>query len=341
MKQKNTKNQQSLSRFFAVIAALFALLVLLFFASLGAGYTDLSISQIFAVLLGKGTREQNLILFQFRLIRIVLAIMVGAGLAVSGTVFQTISKNALASPDLLGVNAGAGIAVLCATVMESEDRALGILALPFAALFGALLTALLIYGLSNRKGAPLSPLRLVLVGVSVTSGIHALDMILTVRLSPEHYNTVNTWLIGSVYGNRWAHVLVLLPWLLIIPFFIYQAGKLNLLHLSDGVAVGLGSELARNRLIALLLATALAAACVAVGGTIGFVGLVCPHLAKSLVGPNHARSIPASALTGAVLLLASDLVARTIVAPREMLLGIVVSLIGAPYFLYILMTSKK
>ncbi|MDO4268951.1 MAG: iron ABC transporter permease [Eubacteriales bacterium] len=341
MNEKNQEKQQSLLRFFCVIAVLTALLLILFFVSLKAGYTELGMPQIFAVLMGKGTREQNLIVFQFRLIRIVLAILVGAGLAVSGTVFQTISKNALASPDLLGVNAGAGIAVLLVTFFEPEDKALGILALPFAALFGALVTALLIYKLANRRGAPLSPLRLVLVGVSVTSGIHALDMILTVRLSPERYNTVNTWLIGSVYGNRWAHVLVLLPWLAIIPLFIYRAGRLNLLHLSDGVAIGLGSELGRNRLAALLLATALAAACVAVGGTIGFVGLVCPHLAKSLVGPNHARSIPAAALTGAALLLAADLVARTIVAPREMLLGIVVSLIGAPYFLYILMTSKK
>lgn len=340
IKQKE-ENKQSLAHFFCILAIMSVLLVLLFFVSLQAGYTKLSLSEIFAVFLGKGSREQQLIVYQFRLVRIVLAILVGAGLAVSGTIFQTISKNALASPDLLGVNAGAGIAVLIFTFFESSQKAFGILVLPFAALTGALLTALLIYALANKKGTPISPMRLVLVGISVTSGINALDMILTVKLSPEQYNSVNTWLIGSVYGNSWKHVLVLLPWLCIIPFFVYRASVLNLLHLSDGVAIGLGSSLGRSRLVALILATALAAACVAVGGTIGFIGLVCPHLAKSLVGPNHARSIPAAALTGAVLLLAADLVARTIIAPKELLLGIVVSLIGAPYFLYILIASKK
>lgn len=341
MRGKKEIKSQSAAVFFGIVAMLSIVLVLLFFVSLSAGYTRLSLPEILGVFLGKGSREQNLIVYQFRLIRILLAILVGAGLAVSGVVFQTVSKNALASPDLLGVNAGAGIAVLVATFYETEGKALGIFVLPFAALFGALATALLIYMLSNRRGQAVSPMRLVLVGISITSGINALDMILTVRLSPEQYNTVNTWLIGSVYGNRWGHVLVLLPWLGIIPLFVYWSGKLNLLHLSDGVAIGLGSSLGRSRLAALLLATALAAACVAVGGTIGFVGLVCPHLAKSLVGPNHARSIPAAALIGAILLLGADLVARTIVAPREMLLGIVVSLVGAPYFLYILMTSKR
>ncbi|MDO5346826.1 MAG: iron chelate uptake ABC transporter family permease subunit, partial [Lachnospiraceae bacterium] len=132
------------------------------------------------------------------------------------------------------------------------------------------------------------------------------------------------------------------PWLvIIIPFLIYHSRDLNLLRLSDGVAIGLGSPLKRNRFLYLMLAVALAAACVSVGGAIGFVGLICPHLACKLVGPNHQYCIPVSAATGAILLLAADLVARTVIAPGEMLLGIVVSLIGAPYFLYILLTSKS
>lgn len=330
------------ARFIKRMAVLLLLLVILFIVSMNAGYTNLSFSDVFRIFVGKGSAEETLILFDFRLVRIVLAILVGAGLSVSGTVFQTISKNALASPDLLGVSAGAGIAVLLYTFFVSDDKAAGVFVLPFVSLAGALLTAILIYTLAHQKNRAISPTRLVLIGISITSGINAADMIITVRLSPEKFHLVNTWMIGSVYGNTWQHVLALLPWLvIIIPFLIYHSRDLNLLRLSDGVAIGLGTPLQRNRFLFLMLAVALAAACVSVGGAIGFVGLICPHLARKLVGPNHQYCIPVSAATGAVLLLGADLVARTVIAPNEMLLGIVVSLIGAPYFLYILLTSKS
>ena len=329
-------------RFWNIMIVMIALLLILCFVSINAGYTKLSVGDVIRILLGGGSAEEKLILYDFRLVRIVLAMLVGAGLSVSGTIFQTISKNALASPDLLGVNAGAGIAVLLFTFYEPSNKAFGIFVLPFVSLVGALITALLIYFLAYQKDRAISPTRLILIGISITSGINALDLILTVKLSPEQYNAVNTWMIGSVYGNSWGHVLALLPWLvIIIPIFIYNSKNLNLLRLSDGVAIGLGSPLKRSRFIYLMLAVALAAACVAVGGAIGFVGLICPHLARKLVGPNHQYSLPVAALTGAILLLGADLVARTVIAPNEMLLGIVVALIGAPYFLYILLTSKS
>lgn len=334
--------KQQTRRFFVIFVLLLVLLAVLTFVSMNAGFTGLGVRDIVRILFGGGTAEESLILFDFRLVRITLAILVGAGLSVSGAVFQTISKNALASPDLLGVSAGAGIAVLIYTFYMPEKRSEGIFVLPFVALAGALVTAILIYSLAHRRDQAISPMRMVLIGISVTSGINAADMIFTTRLSPEKFSTVNTWMIGSVYGNTWAHVLTLLPWLvIIIPLFVYRSRDLNLLRLSDGVAVGLGSPLKRHRLVYLMLAVALAAACVAIGGTIGFVGLICPHIARKLVGPNHQHCIPVAALTGAILLLAADLLARTVIAPGELLLGIVVSLIGAPYFLYILMTSKS
>lgn len=329
-------------RFALLCFLLLALLMALGFFSMNSGYTDLGMGDVIRILFGGGTEEENLILFDFRLVRIVLAMLVGAGLSVSGTIFQTISKNELASPDLLGVSAGAGFAVLLYTFLIPDDQAIGILALPFVSLAGALTAACLIYTLAHQKGQAISPVRMVLIGISITAGINAADMIVTVRLSPEKYHLVNTWMIGSVYGNSWKHVLALLPWLLIIiPYLVYHARELNLLRLSDGVAIGLGSPLKRSRFLYLMLAVALAAACVSVGGAIGFVGLICPHLARKLVGPNHQYSLPVAALTGAILLLAADWVSRTVIAPNEMLLGIVVSLIGAPYFLYILLTSKS
>lgn len=334
MREKN-------KRFFKIMIIMIVLLLTLFFISIKTGYTKLEVRDVIRILFGGGSEEEKLILYNFRLVRIILAMLVGAGLSVSGTIFQTISKNALASPDLLGVSAGAGIAVLILTFYESSNKALGIFVLPFVALIGALASALLIYFLAHQKDRAISPVRLILIGISITAGINALDLILTVKLSPEKYNTVNTWMIGSLYGNSWKHVLVLLPWIvIIIPIFIYNSKNLNLLRLSEGVAIGLGSPLKRSRFIYLMLAVALAAACVSVGGAIGFVGLICPHLARKLVGANHQYSIPVSAFTGAILLLGADLVSRTIIAPNEMLLGIVVALIGAPYFIYILMTSK-
>jgi len=334
MREKN-------KRFFKIMIIMVALLLTLFFISIKTGYTKLEVRDVIRILLGGGSEEEKLILYNFRLVRIILAMLVGAGLSVSGTIFQTISKNALASPDLLGVSAGAGIAVLILTFYESSNKALGIFVLPFVALIGALASALLIYFLAHQKDRAISPVRLILIGISITAGINALDLILTVKLSPEKYNAVNTWMIGSLYGNSWKHVLVLLPWIvIIIPIFIYNSKNLNLLRLSEGVAIGLGSPLKRSRFIYLMLAVALAAACVSVGGAIGFVGLICPHLARKLVGANHQYSIPVSAFIGAILLLGADLVSRTIIAPNEMLLGIVVALIGAPYFIYILMTSK-
>ncbi len=286
-------------RFSKIIISMIVLLIILCFISINAGYTDLSVSDIIRVLLGRGSKEENLILYDFRLVRIILSILIGAGLSVSGVIFQTISKNALASPDLLGVNAGAGIAVLLFTFYEPADKAFGIFVLPFVSLVGALITALLIYFLAHQRDRAISPIRLILIGISITSGINALDLILTVKLSPEQYNTVNTWMIGSVYGNSWSHVLAILPWLIIIiPIFIYSSKELNLLRLSDGVAIGLGSIIKRSRFIYLMLAVALAASCVAMGGAIGFVGLICPHLARKLVGPNHQYSIPVAALIG-------------------------------------------
>lgn len=329
-------------RFRRVLLLLFAVLALIFFFSLTAGLTDLSLRDIFRILFGGGSKEERLILFNYRMIRILVALLVGAGLSVSGLIFQTISKNSLASPDLLGVSAGAGLAILLVSYFYKGASAFGVFVLPLFSTVGALAAALLIYTLASRKEQYLSPVRLILMGIAVSSGIHSLDMIVSIRLSPEQYNRVNTWMIGSVFGNTWVHVLVLVIWLaVILPIIFYHARELNLLRLSDGVAIGLGSDLKRGRLVFLSLAVMLAAACVSVGGTIGFVGLVCPHLARKMVGPNHKLSLPIAALLGALLLMLADLIARTVIAPRELLLGIVVSLVGAPYFLYILLTSKK
>lgn len=327
-------------RFLAVVMIHLLGLLILSLISLNTGYMKLNPSEVFQTIAGRGTEKQELILFSFRMPRMVLSMMVGAGLSVSGCIFQAVSKNALASPGLLGINAGGGMAVLLLIYLMPPATAVGIFALPVISICGAAITAVFIYRLAYRKEEAVSPMRLVLVGIGVSSGINALELILTTRLSPEKFSKVNTWTIGSLFGSNWDYARALLPWvLIIIPYFIYHSGRLNIIRLSDEVSVGLGSDLKKERFLYLMLAVALSGASIAVGGAIGFVGLICPHLTRRLVGPRHERVIPVAALSGAVLLSASDLIARTVVQPGEIPLGIVVSVIGAPYFLYLLIRS--
>lgn len=328
-------------RFVATFLALAALLLGLFFLHLQAGFHYFTKEHLLAILFFGGTPEERLTVFDFRMVRSILAVLIGMGLAVSGAVFQTISKNELASPSLLGVNAGAALAVMLLIYGSSSATGLGIWQQPLAAVVGGALAAALVFFLSHRRGRMTSTYNLVLNGIAVTAGLHALQILLLVSLDPTRFQQVNTWLIGSIFGNSWTHVDIL--------FFIVLAGllfllanheTLDLLALREETALGLGLRVSRTRFVLLMAAVVLASSCVAVGGSIGFVGLICPHIARRLVGVAHCRYLPVTALLGGILLVAADYTARIIIAPDEMLVGLVVSLIGAPYFLYILLRSK-
>lgn len=327
--------------YIATFVILAALLLVLFFLHLQAGFHYFTKEHLLAILFFGGTPEEQLTVFDFRMVRSILAVLIGMGLAVSGAVFQTISKNELASPSLLGVNAGAALAVMLLIYGSSSATGLGIWQQPLAAVVGGALAAAFVFFLSHRRGRMTSTYNLVLNGIAVTAGLHALQILLLVSLDPTRFQQVNTWLIGSIFGNSWTHVDIL--------FFIVLAGllfllanheTLDLLALREETALGLGLRVNRTRFVLLMAAVVLASSCVAVGGSIGFVGLICPHIARRLVGVAHCRYLPVTALLGGILLVAADYTARVIIAPDEMLVGLVVSLIGAPYFLYILLRSK-
>ena len=327
--------------YIATFVILAALLLGLFFLHLQAGFHYFTKEHLLAILFFGGTPEERLTVFDFRMVRSILAVLIGMGLAVSGAVFQTISKNELASPSLLGVNAGAALAVMLLIYGSSSATGLGIWQQPLAAVVGGALAAALVFFLSHRRGRMTSTYNLVLNGIAVTAGLHALQILLLVSLDPTRFQQVNTWLIGSIFGNSWTHVDIL--------FFIVLAGllfllanheTLDLLALREETALGLGLRVNRTRFVLLMAAVVLASSCVAVGGSIGFVGLICPHIAQRLVGVAHCRYLPVTALLGGILLVAADYTARIIIAPDEMLVGLVVSLIGAPYFLYILLGSE-
>lgn len=341
--QKNESyKREIILRNAAVIAGCAVLLVLSFIVSMNTGYTKLSPSDTLRTLFGGGTGKENLILFHFRLPRIVVSVLVGGGLALSGCIIQGISKNPLADPGLLGINAGAGLMVILYVLFFGAQSFLSVFTLPFLALIGAGAAAAAIYVLAFKKNEGVAPMRLILTGVAVQAGISALTTVLVVKLDETQFDFVAAWQAGSVWGSNWKFVLSLLPWLLVlIPYVLVKSRVLDVLNLGDDTAYSLGAAVERERRGLLAASVALAASCVAVSGSISFVGLIAPHLARRLVGPRHGILLPACALTGAALVLAADTVARVIVQPSEIPTGIMVAIIGAPYFLYLLARSRQ
>jgi iron complex transport system permease protein len=329
-------------RNFTVILILVVLLVLSFIVSMNTGYTKLSPLDTLRTLFGGGSARENLILFDLRLPRVVVSILVGAGLALSGCIIQGITRNPLADPGLLGINAGAGLMVVL-YILFFGARTLGAaFALPVLALAGAGLTAALIYTLAFKRHEGIAPLRLILTGIAVGAGITALMTVLVIRLDDSQYEFIATWQAGSIWGANWNLIIAMLPWLcMLIPYSMTKARILDILNIGDDTAVGLGMKVEHERRILLGTAVALAAVSVAVSGSISFIGLIAPHLARKLVGPKHRILIPACALSGSVIVSVSDTIARVIVQPKEIPTGLMVAVIGAPYFLYLLATSKS
>lgn len=322
-----------------MISVLALLVIAVFLISMNLGTIRLTPADVFTTLLGGGSQKQELILFNFRLPRIVLAVLAGMGLAVSGAIMQGVSRNGLADPGILGINAGAGLTVVALILFYPNPQAAEPLLLPLAAMVGALLTAMLIYTLAWKQG--ITTRRLLLVGIAVGAGISAVMAVLMLRMQFFTLMLARIYLTGSVWGANWRFVLALLPWVaILLPFAIYKSRIINALNLGDPVAIGLGTRVERERVVLLGTAAGLAGACVAVAGGIGFLGLLGPHLARRLVGPNHQALIPTAALSGGLLLLVADTVARNLLTSSELPVGIVVSAVGAPYFLFLLIRTK-
>lgn len=186
-----------------------------------------------------------------------------------------------------------------------------------------------------------SPVRLVLVGIGVNAGFNALLLIFQLKMDPRDFMQALVWISGSIWNANWKMVLSILPWLLVLlPFSLYKARYLNVLQLGDQLAAGLGTRVEKERRVLLMSAVALTASCVAAAGGIAFLGLIAPHLARRLTGPRHQTLIPVSALIGAFLFLLADTLARNVLAPSEIPVGLVISVLGAPYFVYLLMKTK-
>lgn len=322
-------------RFFYAFVLLIAATVVV---SLGSGYSSLSYDRLFAAFIGQGTFKEDFVLYSIRMPRIAITLLAGMALALAGAILQSITRNDLADPGIIGINSGAGVAIAVFFLFMPVDPGLFVYLLPAVAFAGAFLTALLIYAFSYNKATGLQPIRLVLIGIGFSMALSGIMIVLISSAEREKVDFIANWLAGNIWGTDWPFVLAILPWLLVlIPFTLYKANRLNMLNLSEPVAVGLGVSIEKERLTLLMTAVALAAAAVSVTGGIAFIGLMAPHIAKSLVGPRHQLFLPLAILIGGWLLLLADTLGRNMLEPSGIPAGIMAALIGAPYFMYLLL----
>ncbi|HET7522270.1 MAG TPA: iron ABC transporter permease [Bacillales bacterium] len=325
------------------ILILFALLLAVLIASAGVGDMFIAPVEVMKSLFGMGSEIHNLVVRSFRLPRALLAALAGMAFAVAGTILQGIVRNPLASPDIIGITGGASLAAVgFLAIFSTNDNALTVSIhwLPLAAFAGALLTGILLFALSQKKGT--SQMRLILIDIGLMAGLKALTDFFII-LGPLYLASKATiWMTGSVHGATWNQVLILFIWFFVLFFItVVVARRLNVQELGASVAISVGSRLNSDRNMLLVLSAALTAGAVAFAGGIGFVGLMAPHMARRLVGAVHGALVPTSALLGGIIVMAADLVGRTLFLPLEVPAGVFTSAIGAPYFIYLLYKSRN
>ena len=279
----------------------------------------------------------DFIINTLRLPRVLVAFLVGVGLAVSGAILQCLTRNPLAAPGIIGVNAGASLAAVALIVLFP---AAPLFALPLSALGGAIAITTLIYLLAWERGS--SAIHLILIGIGLGAIATALTTLLVTFGNINQVSLALVWMAGSVYGRSWEHLWPLLPWLIVfVPLALLLSRDLNALHLGEDVARGIGSPIELRRGLLWITSLALAAASVATAGTVSFVGFISPHLARQLVGPSHEGLIPTAAMVGGSIVVFADLLGRSLFAPTELPCGVITASIGAPYFLYLLSRSNR
>jgi iron complex transport system permease protein len=311
-------------------------------ASVSLGTYAIPVSDVVPAVLGFGSGPAELIVHQLRLPRALVAVLAGIAFGLAGAVYQAVTRNPLASPDLIGISAGAGAGAVGVIVLGGVGAAgagtFG--AVPFGALAGALATAAVIYGLAYRDGT-ITGYRFVLVGIAASGALAAVTRWLLARADIDQASRAMVWLTGSLNGRDYDHVRWMgLGLLLLLPVLFALARPYQLLQFGDDTALGLGMPLRRARVVLLLLATCLAALATSVAGPVAFVALGAPQIARRIAGTAGVPLVT-SGLTGAVLLLLADLAGRLVLSPTELPVGIITGAVGAPYLLLLLARSNR
>jgi iron complex transport system permease protein len=284
-------------------------------------------------------RSTAVILFQLRLPRVLLAAVVGAGLAVAGAVFQALFRNPMADPAIIGVSSGAALGAII-VILAGGGAAFAGMGVSAAAFAGALAVAFLVYRLA-RLGPAIQVATLLLAGIAVAAVISA-AITLIMAFDGQQIRSIYFWLLGGLGERGWTSLIAASPLVLVgVAAAVGSAGDLNLAALGEERSAQLGLEVERFKRLMLATGSLLAAAAVSVAGLIGFVGLMTPHILRLVVGPDHRRLIPASVLGGASFMILADLAARTAIRPEEIPVGAVTAILGGPFFLYLLRRERK
>ncbi|KAA5523894.1 Fe(3+) dicitrate ABC transporter permease subunit FecD [Haemophilus seminalis] len=308
------------------------LMVLLFGLSIRLGTYTLSFEEIWAAF--KPDDKNYFTLMEYRLPRAVLAILLGGALAISGVLVQSVVRNPLASPDILGINNAAGLIAVSVLMFLPN---LAFYWMPIFAFLGGVLSFVILWIVC---GFNFRPIKMAIIGVALSALWAAISHYL-ILTNPVEINTAMLWLTGSLWGRSWSYLNVVLPWLVVLlplPFIFCR--DLDTLGLGENKASTLGVTVNKVQISVLVLAVALSTTAVAICGPIAFLGLVAPHLARRLVGGRHRTLLPAALIIGALLLQLSDILARVMDPPTELPAGILTAIIGAPYFFYLLMRTK-
>lgn len=309
-----------------------SMMVLLFGLSIRLGTYTLSFEEIWAAF--QPDDKNYFTLMEYRLPRAMLAILLGGALAISGVLVQSVVRNPLASPDILGINNAAGLIAVSVLMFLPN---LAFYWMPIFAFLGGVLSFVILWIVC---GFNFRPIKMAIIGVALSALWAAISHYLMLT-NPVEINTAMLWLTGSLWGRSWSYLNVVLPWLLVLlplPFIFCR--DLDTLGLGENKASTLGVTVNKVQISVLVLAVALSTTAVAICGPIAFLGLVAPHLARRLVGGRHRTLLPAALIIGALLLQLSDILARVIDPPTELPAGILTAIIGAPYFFYLLMRTK-
>ena len=334
-------SSQSIKKGITINIGLIIALILIAIISINVGKMSLSPSEVFNVFLVNGSAQQNIIVYEYRLPRIVLSILVGIGMGTSGCIMQSLLKNDMASPGTLGISSGAGLFVLVFVVFFSNQNFKSPFLLPLLSFVGGLIAAFLIFALSYQRNKEISPTGLILTGVALSSGYSALTTFLTLRLDEKQMDFMQRWSAGSLWGDKWNYLAVLAPWIIILFILAFYKSKiLNAINLGNETATGLGVHVKKEFIILSLIAVSLSAGSVSLGGNFFFIGMIAPHMAKKLVGANHKLVLPAASLIASIIILLADTITRSISFGTDIPTGIIITILSTPYFLYLLAKSN-
>ncbi|EGT4230409.1 TPA: iron ABC transporter permease [Clostridioides difficile] len=331
------------SKTLLVISILMVLIFITFLLSLNMGSFSIEPMDVIKTFLGQGQRNHEIAIFKLRLPRIVIALLVGSALSTAGVILQGVTKNDLADSGILGINSGAALFVVVyiylmnGNVYEGMSN-LTVFTMPIVALIGALFGAFLIYSLAWKGGINSS--RLLLIGIGVNIAFTSILTIFQLKFTTQEFNRVMAWTSGSIWGTSWKYVIAVLPFIVIfMSITIYKSKYIDVLNLGDEVSISLGVDVEKQRRRLIIYAVILSGVSTAVAGSISFLGLIAPHIGRKIIGAKHKRLIPVSALIGTLLLLIADTISRNLLAPIEIPVGIVVSIIGVPYFIYLMLVN--